>query len=332
MVKPEAAAGYEAHAAIALVSGEHRFLRGQLQTLPADLEAGVDLAVITGHARKFMALTIKHFVHEEWAMRASSFPDLTGHESKHRRLISEADDMLRKLYSSGSSREERTALTDFFLRWMDHHQEDDSRFIEYCHELVNARELMLDPTQEFSLESPNAFGERRLAAVLCADVAGFSRLVGENEAQTIADWCSCWHEIVKPAIISHGGRMVKSTGDGFIAEFASASDAVYCALAIQTAANPGGSTTSLFRRLMLRIGIHLCQVVPYGTDIFGHGVNIAARLQSEAPPGSVCISESGRRAIGSPEGMNFIDFGFRQLRNIDEPFRIYLIEPRIEAA
>lgn len=182
MVKPEVAAGYEAHAAIALVSGEHRFLRGQLQTLPADLEAGVDLAVITGHARKFMALTIKHFLHEEWAMRASSFPDLTGHESKHRRLISEADDMLRKLYSSASGRKQSTALNEMFLRWMEHHQADDSRFIEYCHDLVNARELMLDPTQEFSLESAGAFGERRLAAVLCADVAGFSRLVGENEA------------------------------------------------------------------------------------------------------------------------------------------------------
>jgi adenylate cyclase len=239
--------------------------------------------------------------------------------------------MLRKLYYSAWRREERAALAETFLRWMDHHQADDSLFIEYCHELTNARELMFDPTQEFSLDSPQTFGERRLAAVLCADVAGFARLVGENEAQTIADWCLCWHEIVRPAVISHNGRIVKGTGDGFIAEFGSARDAVDCALAIQTAQNPGEGTTSLFRRLMLRIGIHLCHVVPYGTDIFGHGVNIAARLQSEAPPGSVCISESGRRAIGSPEGMNFIDFGFRQLRNIEEPFHIYLVEPRIGA-
>jgi class 3 adenylate cyclase len=329
MFKPEARAGYEAHAAIALVSGEHRFLRGQLENLPADLEAGGDLAVVIGHARKFVAHTINHFLHEEWAMRASSFPDLTSHDSGHRRFISEADDMLRKLHSSASRRQEGRTLTETFLRWMEHHQAHDSHFIEYCHQLVNARELMFDPTQEFSLESPEKFGERRLAAVLCADVAGFARLVGENEAQTIADWCSCWHEIVRPAVISHSGRIVKSTGDGFIAEFASARDAVDCALAIQIAANPDGGTTSLFRRLMLRIGIHLCYVMPYGTDIFGHGVNIAARLQSEAPPGSVCISESGRRAIGSPEGMNFIDFGFRQLRNIEEPFRIYLVEPQI---
>jgi class 3 adenylate cyclase len=133
---------------------------------------------------------------------------------------------------------------------------------------------------------------------------------------------------VKPAVIAHDGRIVKNTGDGFVAEFALPRDAVYCALAIQTAVNQLGSTVSLGRRLMLRMGIHVCHVVPCGTDIFGHGVDIAARLQAEASPGTICISESVRRTIGSHAGFGCIDLGLRQLRNIDEPLRAYVIDPR----
>jgi class 3 adenylate cyclase len=328
MGKPQAPAGYQAHAAIALICEEHRFLRGQCETLHADLEADVELAAIAGHAKRFMAITAEHFLHEEWAMRVSYFPDLAIHEVNHRRFISDANDIICKLPSSAWRRREGMALAEIYWHWMDHHQAYDRRFSEYSHELLDARELIFDPTQEFGLESPKAIGERRFAAVLCADVAGFARLVGENEAETIAEWCSCWHEIVKPAVIAHDGRIVKSTGDGFIAEFALPRDAVFCALAIQTAVSQRTSTASLGRRLMLRMGIHACHIVPCGTDIFGHGVNIAARLQAEASPGTICISESARRTIGSPEELGFIDLGFRRLRHIDEPLHVYVIEPR----
>jgi class 3 adenylate cyclase len=328
MGKPEAPAGYEAHAAIALISEEHRFLHGQFEALEAELEAGIELAVVTDHARRFMAITAKHFLHEEWAMRVSCFPDLAVHEVNHRRFISDADDMLCNLRSSAWRRQERTAVADVYWQWMDRHQAYDRRFTEYFRELLDARELIFDPRQEFSLQSPKPIGERRFAAVLCADVAGFARLVGENEAETIAAWCSCWHEILKPAVIAHDGRIVKSTGDGFVAEFGLPSDAACCALAIQTAVNQHRSTVSLCKRLTLRMGIHVCHVVPCGTDIFGHGVNIAARLQAEASPGTICISASARRAIGSPEEFSFIDLGFRRLRNIDEPLQVYAIEPR----
>ena len=196
--------------------------------------------------------------------------------------------------------------------------------------LLDSRELIFDPKQEFTLksQSPKAIGERRFAAVLCADVAGFARLVEENEEGTIAEWCSCWHDIVKPAVIGHDGRIVKSTGDGFIAEFGSCRDAVYCALAIQTAVNQRRSTISLSQPFMLRMGVHVCHVVPCGTDIFGHGVNIAARLQAEAMPGTIYISEHARRTIGPSEAFDCIDIGFRRLRHIDEPLHVYVIEPR----
>jgi class 3 adenylate cyclase len=152
-------------------------------------------------------------------------------------------------------------------------------------------------------------------------ITGYSRLF------EVSSWCSCWHEIVKPSVIAHDGRIVKSTGDGFVAEFALPGDAGRCALAIQTAVNQRRNTVSL-RRLLLRMGIHVCHVVPCGTDIFGHGVNIAARLQAEASPGTICISARARRAIGSPENYGFLDLGFRCLKNIDEPLQIYVIEPR----
>jgi hemerythrin-like metal-binding protein len=326
MSKPKAPTGYEANAAMALISGEHRFLQGEFEALQADLEAGVELAATSG-AKTFITLTTKHFLHEEWAMRASSFPDLADHAVSHRRFVSDADSMLCKLCSDPARQQERTALTEILSHWVEHHQEYDRRFTEFSHELLDARELVFDPTQEFSAQSPKAIGERRLAAVLFADVAGFSRLVGENEAEAIAAWCSCWHQIVKPAVVARAGRVVKNTGDGFIAEFALTTDAVHCAMVIQKAVSQNESTITLCRPLKLRMGIHVCHVVPFGTDIFGHGVNVAARLQAEAPPGTICISESGRRAIGSPEGFNFIDFGYRQLRNIDEPFRVYAIEP-----
>ena len=327
MSKLETPPDYEAHAAIALIREEHRFLRDHFEALQAVLEADVDRTVITDHAKRLIAISTKHFVHEEWAMGVSCFPDLASHQNEHHRFISDADDMLCNLRSSALGRQERTGFADAYWRWMDRHRIFDRRFNEYCHELVDARELVFDPRQECGLESARAIGKRRFAAVLCADIAGFARLVGENETETTATWCSCWHEIVKPSVIAHDGRIVKSTGDGFLAEFALPGDAARCAVAIQTAVNQRRNTVSL-RRLLLRMGIHICHVVPCGTDIFGHGVNIAARLQAEAAPGAICISARARRAIDSPREYEFIDLGFRRLRNIDEPLQVYVIEHR----
>ena len=123
MSKPKAPAGYEAHAAIALISEEHRFLRDHFETLQAELEAGIELAVVTDHARRFIAITAKHFVHEEWAMRLSCFPDLAAHQIDHRRFVS--DDMLCNLRSSAWRRQERMGVADVYWRWMDRHQTYD---------------------------------------------------------------------------------------------------------------------------------------------------------------------------------------------------------------
>lgn len=327
MSKPEAPPDYEAHATIALIREEHRFLRDHFEALQTKLQDDVDLSVIIDHAKKLMAISAKHFRHEEWAMEVSCFPDLASHRNVHRRFISDADEMLCSLSSSALGRQERMGLADAYWRWLDRHQIHDRRFTEYYHGLLDAPEFVFDPRQEYGLETAKAIGEHRFAAVLCADVAGFARLVDENERETVAAWCSCWHEVVKPTLIAHDGRIVKSTGDGFVAEFALPSDATRCALAIQTAVDQRRGIVSL-RRLMLRMGIHVCHVVPCGTDIFGHGVNIAARLQAEARPGMICISARARRAIGSPEEYGFIDLGFRRLRNIDEPIQVYAIELR----
>ena len=324
MSKPEAPPDFEAHAAIALIREEHRFLRDQFEALQTNLQADVDFPLIIDCAKKLIAISAKHFRHEEWAMEVSCFPDVASHRNIHCRFISDAEDMLCSLRSSALGRQERMGLADAYWRWMDRHQIHDRHFTEYYHGLLDVPEFVVDPRQEHGLETAKAIGEHRFAAVLCADVAGFARLVGENERETVAAWCACWHEIVQPTVIAHNGRIVKSTGDGFVAEFALPGDAARCALAIQAAVNQRRSIVSL-RRLTLRMGIHVSHVVPCGTDIFGHGVNIAARLQAEAQPGTIYISGRARRAIGSPEEYRFIDLGFRLLRNIDEPIQVYAV-------
>jgi len=131
---------------------------------------------------------------------------------------------------------------------------------------------------------------RRLAAILAADVAGYSRLMGEDEAGTLAELKAHRSELIEPTIATHGGRVVKLMGDGILAEFASVLAAVECAAHVQRGMATRNSGKVDQRRMQLRIGVHLGDVITDGDDIYGDGVNIAARLQTLAEVGGICIS------------------------------------------
>src|SRR6202521_3322939 len=133
--------------------------------------------------------------------------------------------------------------------------------------------------------------ERRLAAVLAADVAGYSRLMGLNEEGTLANLKSLRKTLVDPMIAAHRGRIVKTTGDGMLVEFASAVDAARCAVEVQRAMAGRNADIPQDVRIEFRIGIHVGDIIIDDNDIFGDGVNIAARLEGIAEPGGVCISD-----------------------------------------
>jgi adenylate cyclase len=163
--------------------------------------------------------------------------------------------------------------------------------------------------------------ERRLAAILAADVAGYSRLMGTDEVGTLAALKTLRREIVDPAIAQHRGRIVKTTGDGMLVEFASAVDAVTCAIAVQDkmAERSGASTVAI----NFRIGINVGDIIIDGDDIFGDGVNVAARVENECEPGGVCLSGGAFEQIRGKTGFAFDDLGERSLKNIDRPVRLY---------
>jgi adenylate cyclase len=164
--------------------------------------------------------------------------------------------------------------------------------------------------------------QRRLAAILAADVAGYSRLMGADEVGTLEALKAHRRELIDPAIASHTGRIVKTTGDGMLVEFASAVDAVTCAMAIQekmverNAENPGP-------HVAFRIGINIGDIIIDGDDIFGDGVNIAARVENECEPGAVYLSANAFEQVRSKTSFTFEDLGERTLKNIDRPVRIY---------
>src|SRR5215470_3174828 len=132
--------------------------------------------------------------------------------------------------------------------------------------------------------------QRRLAAILAADVAGFSRLIGADEEGTLSRLRTLRAEAIDPKIAEHNGRIVKTTGDGFLAEFASVIDALRCAVEIQAAMAESNALRPADKRIDLRIGINVGDVVIEDGDIFGDGVNVAARLESLAEPGGICVS------------------------------------------
>jgi adenylate cyclase len=166
--------------------------------------------------------------------------------------------------------------------------------------------------------------ERRLVAILCADVAGYSRLIAEDEDATVQALRDA-RERVSALIPEHRGRLADFTGDNFLAEFAAARDAVFCALAIQSAMDEMCAALPEPRRLRFRVGAHLGDVRNEGGRLYGDGVNIAARLQALAAPGGVMASESVRLAIGSRALFDFEPAGEHALKNITEPVRAYRV-------
>ena len=168
---------------------------------------------------------------------------------------------------------------------------------------------------------------RRLAAILAADVAGYSRLMGADEEGTHERLKAHLGELVDPKIREHTGRIVKSTGDGMLAEFASVVDAVRCAAEIQRGMVDRESEVPEERRIRFRIGINLGDVIVEGDDIFGDGVNIAARLEALAEPGGICISRTVRDQIRDKLPYPFEDMGEQSVKNIARPVRVYALRP-----
>ena len=171
--------------------------------------------------------------------------------------------------------------------------------------------------------------QRRLAAILSADVVGYSRLIGEDEAGTRSRFNRILDDIVHPAIAAHRGRLVKTMGDGMLIEFASVIDAVQCAADIQVQ-NQAAADSPAAERISLRIGIHLGDVIVEGDDIHGDGVNIAARLESIAEPGGICVSDMVHAGVRNKLSLDFEDGGEHSLKNIAEPVRVYraVLRPR----
>ena len=165
--------------------------------------------------------------------------------------------------------------------------------------------------------------QRRLAAVLAADVAGYSRLMGVDEEGTLARLKAVRKALVDPAIASHRGRIVKTTGDGMLVEFASAVDAARCATEVQRNIAEQNADVARELRIEFRIGIHVGDIIIDDNDIFGDGVNIAARLEGIAEPGGVCISDDAQRQIRGKVDIVFDDMGLQTLKNITEPMRAW---------
>ena len=167
--------------------------------------------------------------------------------------------------------------------------------------------------------------ERRLAAILAADVAGYSRLMHRDEEATHARLTSLLTDAVNPAIVEYGGRIVKSTGDGFLAEFPSAVQAVRAAAQFQTRIRELSTADTQDTQIAFRVGINVGDVIIEPHDIFGDGVNIAARLESIAAPGGVCIGSSAYDQVRGKVGVQFADLGEQALKNIDRPVRVYAL-------
>ena len=169
--------------------------------------------------------------------------------------------------------------------------------------------------------------QRRLAAILAADVLGYSRLVRENEEGTLSAVKSDIAETFDPSIEAHNGRIFKTMGDGLLVEFASVVDAVRCAVKVQRAMEDRNAERAENRKIEFRIGINLGDVVAEGEDLHGDGVNVAARLEGLAEPGGIWISGSAFEQVRDKLEVGFEDLGDQQVKNIDRPIRAYRVAP-----
>jgi len=170
--------------------------------------------------------------------------------------------------------------------------------------------------------------ERRLTAILAADVAGYSRLMGEDEEGTLAALKGHRRELLDPKIAEHRGRIVKTTGDGLLAEFASVVDAVRCAVEVQREMAERNAGVPADQRIEFRIGINVGDIIIDEGDIYGDGVNIAARLEALAEPGGVCLSRGARDQVRDKLDFAFEDMGEQQVKNIARPVRAFRLGPR----
>src|SRR5947209_9450222 len=168
---------------------------------------------------------------------------------------------------------------------------------------------------------------RRLAAILAADVAGYSRLMGADEEGTLERLKALRHELFDPKIAEHYGRIVKTTGDGLLVEFASVVDAVRCAVAVQQAMAERNTGVAADNRIELRIGINLGDVIVEGDDLYGDGGNIAARIEALADAGGVFVSNTVHDHVRDRLPFIFEDLGERHVKNIARPVRVYRVRP-----
>jgi adenylate cyclase len=173
---------------------------------------------------------------------------------------------------------------------------------------------------------------RKLAAILIADVVGFSRLAGADEDRTLSRLRGLRSDLIDPAIAAHHGRVVKRTGDGAVVEFRSVVDSVRCAIEVQTGMIERNAGLPPERRIEFRIGIRLGDVVEESDgDLMGDGVNIAARLEGIASPGAICLSEDAFRQVRARLDLAVSDLGETQLKNIAQPIRVYSLEVGVPA-
>jgi len=175
---------------------------------------------------------------------------------------------------------------------------------------------------------------RKLAAILAADVAGYSRLTGLDEEGTLKRLRELRRQLINPAVSLHRGRIVKTTGDGILIEFPSVVDAVRCALDVQRGMDARNGDVPADRRIEFRVGINVGDVVVEGKDLLGDGVNVAARLEGIAEPGGICISDAAYQQVRDKVDANFEDAGEQRLKNIERPvrtFRVLLGAPKATA-
>src|SRR5271168_1259123 len=174
--------------------------------------------------------------------------------------------------------------------------------------------------------------KRKLAAILCSDVVGYSRLAGADEDRILARLRALRSDLIDPTIAVHHGRIVKRTGDGSIVEFRSVVDAVRCAIEVQNAMVERNAGVPEDRRIVFRIGVHLGDVVEESDgDLMGDGVNIAARLEGIAAPGAICLSEQAYWQVKGRLDLKVSDLGQTQLKNITEPIRVYSLDVGVPA-
>jgi adenylate cyclase len=174
---------------------------------------------------------------------------------------------------------------------------------------------------------------RKIAAILAADVVGYSRLAGADEDRTLTRLRGLRSDLVDPAVAAHHGRIFKRTGDGILIEFRSVVDAVRCAIEVQRGLIERNAGVPAERRIEFRIGVHLCDVVEEADgDLMGDGVNIAARLEGICEPGGALISGSAYEQVRGKIDADLVDLGDKELKNIARPVRVYALEPRSNSA